>query len=260
MSANSLVLAGMNPRLTLAARILGAHALGLGLAVPALWLVNLTGLDAGFGLLAMFQGLAAAWLGRRFALPAWWQWINLLFLPMVWLAAQVELGGGWYLTGLLILGLTSIGALTNRVPLYLSSQRAVSEVARRIPPGPGHRVIDLGCGLGGLLGGLARARPDVALDGIDAAPLPWLFSRLRLLGRAHIRFGSLWSVDLGQYDVVYAYLSPEPMARLWAKASAEMRRGSLFISNTFADPGMEPDETIDLNDLSRARLLVWRIR
>jgi hypothetical protein len=260
MSVNSLTLPGMNPRLILVVRILSAHVLGLALAIPILWLANLASLGAGFGLLAICQGLAAAWFGWRFGLPVWWQWINLLFLPMVWLAAQADLNSDWYLLGLIGLAVTSIGALTNRVPLYLSSDRAASEVARLVPSGAGHRLIDLGCGLGGLLAGVRRARPDVALHGVDAAPLPWLFSRARLTGRADIRFGSLWAENLGGYDVVYAYLSPEPMARLWSKVRAEMRPGSLFISNTFSVPDIGPDETIELNDLSRARLLVWRIR
>ncbi len=241
-------------------RVLGIHVLALALAVPVLWLASLLGIAAGFGFLVVTQGIAAAWLSRRFSLPAWWQGINLVFLPLAWLASQAHLDSSWYLVGLLTLALSSLGALTTRVPLYLSSDRAAEAVAQRIPSGPDRRVIDLGCGLGGLLASLARARPDAALHGIDAAPLPWLFSRLRLGQRAAIRFGSLWSVDLRDYDVVYAYLSPEPMARLWAKARDEMRPGSLFISNTFAIPDVNPDETIELHDLSRARLLVWRIR
>jgi hypothetical protein len=179
---------------------------------------------------------------------------------MAWLAAQTHIDANWYLASLILLALTSIGALTSRVPLYLSSDRAVEEVARRVPTDAVARVIDLGCGLGGFLAGLARVCPGTMLHGIDAAPLPWLLSRLRLLGRAEIRFGSLWRADLSTYDVVYTYLSPEPMARLWAKASAEMRPGSLLISNTFAVPDVAPDEIIELHDLSRARLLVWRMR
>jgi hypothetical protein len=85
MSANSLMrpatTRAMTRRLSLAARILGAHGLGLALAIPVLWLVNRAGLEAGFGLLAVVQGLAAAWLSRRFGLPVWWHWINLAFCP-----------------------------------------------------------------------------------------------------------------------------------------------------------------------------------
>jgi hypothetical protein len=49
------------------------------------------------------------------------------------------------------------------------------------------------------------------------------------------------------------------MARLWEKAKAEMKPGSLFISNSFAVPGIPPHETVELNDLSHARLYIWRL-
>lgn len=157
------------------------------------------------------------------------------------------------------LAFTSLGSLRTRVPLFLSSRQAVAALAQCIPARPGLRVMDLGCGLGGPLAGLARLRPDLVLHGVEAAPLNWLISRLRLDGRARIHLGSLWDEDLARYDVVYAYLSPAPMARLWDKARREMRPGSLLISNSFAIPGVAPDRVIALDDLGRTRLLLWRI-
>jgi hypothetical protein len=59
--------------------------------------------------------------------------------------------------------------------------------------------------------------------------------------------------------VIYAYLSPAPMERLWEKARAEMKPGSLFISNSFAVPGVSFDEVVELNDLSHSRLLIRRM-
>lgn len=201
-------------------------------------------------------GLATRWLG----LPRWWQGINLVFFPALWLTLQADLPAYWYLLGFLALALTSLGSVRTRVPLYLSSRRAAEALLRRLPAPAGVRVMDLGCGLGGPLASLARQRPDLELHGVEAAPLNWLWSKLRLRGRAQVRLGSLWDEDLSHYDVVYAYLSPDPMARLWDKARQEMRPGSLFVSNTFEVPGMVPDETVELHDLSHARLLLWRMR
>jgi hypothetical protein len=39
-----------------------------------------------------------------------------------------------------------------------------------------------------------------------------------------------------------------------------MRPGTLFISNTFTVPGVAPDEVVELDDLTHARLLIWRMR
>lgn len=239
---------------------LAVHLAATPVAILLFWLATLAGVDAGTGLLALGEGAAAFMLTRRFGLAPWWRWINLLFLPCAWMLAQARIDSLWYLAIFVALGLTSLGAVVSRVPLYLSSDRAIREVARLIPEGRPARVVDLGCGTGGWLSGIARLRPDAILHGVDAAPLPWLVSRLRLNRRADIGFGSLWREDLSAYDLVYAYLSPAPMTRLWEKARREMRPGSLLVSNTFAIPGVTPDETIELGDLSRSRLLVWRMR
>ncbi len=206
---------------------------------------------------ALTEGLAAGLLSRWLGLPGWWQGINLLFLPMLWLAGKSGIDPLWYLAAFVVLALTSLGSVGTRVPLFLSSRQAVEALAQRLPQGL--RFIDLGCGVGGPLAGLARRRPDLILHGVEAAPLNWLASRLRLDGRARIRLGSLWDEDLSRYDVVYAYLSPAPMARLWKKASREMRPGSLLISNSFPIPGVPPDEVMELDDLTRSRLYLWRI-
>lgn len=206
--------------------------------------------------LVLMQGGLALILSRWLMLPGWWQIINAAFFPLAWLVLQADIHPLWYLAGFILLAVTSLGSLNTRVPLYLSSRSAVEAVAMRAPRDG--KVVDLGCGLGGWLSGLGAMRPDLRLDGVEMAPLNWLVSRLRMGGKAGIRLGSLWDQDLAAYDVVYAYLSPAPMAELWRKVEREMRPGSLFVSNTFAVPGVEPDETIDLNDLSHARLLIWR--
>lgn len=224
------------------------------------WLLMLPLLFAAPSLpaIVLAQGLAATLLSIHLGLPLWWRWINLGFFPLLWLMAQAELHPAWFLGGFLLLLVTSWGGLRHRVPLYLSSDAAVDAVLERLPQRPGLRFIDLGCGLGGMLAGLAARRQDLQLFGVEVAPFNWLVSRLRLRGDAEIRLADLWAQDLSGYDVVYAYLSPAPMRRLWGKVEREMRSGSLFISNSFAVPGVTPDECVDLHDLSRSRLLIWR--
>ena len=204
------------------------------------------------------QGAVALLLSWRRRLPWWWRVINAAFFPLVALSRRQEIHPGWYLAALALLAATSLGSLRTRVPLYLSSGAAVDEVLRRLPDRAGLRVIDLGCGLGGWLVALRKRRPDLQVAGVEMAPLNWLVSRLRLAGRGEVRLGSIWDADLSRYDVVYAYLSPAAMPRLWEKVRQEMRPGSLFISNSFGVPGVPPDEVVELNDVSRAKLLVWR--
>jgi hypothetical protein len=59
--------------------------------------------------------------------------------------------------------------------------------------------------------------------------------------------------------VVFAYLSPVPMAELWEKARREMKPGSSFISNTFAVPEFPPQQTVQVDDLHHSSLYIWRM-
>jgi SAM-dependent methyltransferase len=235
----------------------GAVAL---MAQAAAWVVAAPGLVLAWptAVVLGIQAVVAFVVSRALRQPLWWQLINAAFFPVIGLARHLTIHPGWYLAGFAVLALTSLGSLRTRVPLYLSSSAAVDAVVQRLPERPGLKVIDLGCGLGGWLLRLKAARPDLVASGVEMAPLNFLVSRLRLSRRAEVRLGSIWETDLSGYDVVYAYLSPAPMPRLWEKVRREMRPGSLFISNSFDVPGFPPDETVELHDLSRARLLVWR--
>ena len=50
------------------------------------------------------------------------------------------------------------------------------------------------------------------------------------------------------------------MTALWEKVQSEMQPGSIFISNSFAVPGVEPDEVIELDNDRASALFVWRIK
>ncbi len=193
---------------------------------------------------------------------AWWWWPPALILPFaVTVASGVPVPWWTWASASGLLALVYGGGMATRVPLYLSNKAAARELAGLLPSSPGVRACDLGAGLGGPALALARQRPDASITGIEASPLPWLVCRLRALSRRNLRmgFGDLFRHPLVEYDLVYAFLSPAPMPRLWAKACAEMRPGTLFVSNTFAVPGAEPERTIVLPGRSDARLLVYRI-
>jgi hypothetical protein len=48
------------------------------------------------------------------------------------------------------------------------------------------------------------------------------------------------------------------MAHLIAKAKAEMRPGSILISNTFTDPDDTSDEVVLVGDSRETQLHIWR--
>lgn len=210
---------------------------------------------------AGLQGALAALLGAGLRLPPWWIPLQVL-LPFLLVLRLAWAYPAW--VDLLLLGILALvygGGLVTRVPLYNASRDAWTKLESLLPARPGLRFIDLGCGLGGPIAHLASARPGATFRGVEASPLPWLVAWLRNLGRpgVQIRLGSLWEQDLSSFDVVYAFLSPEPMAALWAKASKEMKPGSLLVSHSFAVPGVPPNRELPVQGRQGARLLVWEL-
>lgn len=218
---------------------------------------------------ALLCGLTAATLSRLAGLARWWLLIQLAFVPALVLTLTLDIPPGYFLAAFLAMLAVYWSTFKTQVPLYLSSNKVWHELEALLPaphPGRNFRFMDLGCGLGGVLTHLARVRPDGHYSGVESAPLPALASWLRT--RRHrnctVHWGSIWddalpACQLAQYDVVFAYLSPVPMERLWRKARAEMRPGSLLVSSTFAVPDQQPDQTISVDDLHRSTLLVWKM-
>lgn len=241
--------------------------------------VHLFGLHPSPLTFALLCGLLAASLSRLAGLARWWLPIQLLFAPALVLMLALDIPPGFFLAAFLILLAVYWSTFRTQVPLYLSSNKVWRALETLLPSPacgggaggegkPGFRFIDLGSGLGGVLTHLADARPDGHYRGVESAPLPLLWSWLRIkLGgyrNCNVQWGSIWDdslgiCDLAQYDVVFAYLSPVPMERLWRKARAEMRPGTVFISSTFAVPEQTPHETVQVDDLHRSTLLVWRM-
>lgn len=210
---------------------------------------------------ALLQGLCAASLGQWLGLRRWWLPLNVAFMPALLAVQARELPSAWFLGAFLLLLLINWNSFREQVPLYLSGARTRRRLSERLADQPaGFRFIDLGCGLGGTLVQLARDYPQARVVGVETAPLVFLCAWLRCLPRrnCHVFYRSLWHEDLAPYDVVYCFLSPAPMPRLWQKVQAQMRPGSLLISNTFAIPDVPADEVIDLDDWRDSRLLIWR--
>ena len=206
------------------------------------------------------EGIAATAIGQLLGLPRWWMPINLLFVPSVLLGTAQSLSPSWYLAGFLTLALLYWSTFSTRVPLYLSSREACRALLQLIPDSRAE-VLDLGCGFGGVIARIARARARVRVTGIELAPIPSLVAWLRLhrMPNAETMHGDFWKHDLARYDVIYAFLSPVAMAPLWRKARAQMKPGSLLVSNSFPVDGVQPDRVFPLPGRNSHALYVWRM-
>jgi hypothetical protein len=208
--------------------------------------------------LALLQGGIAALIAVRQTAPRWWWLIHLGFAPLVVVVHGLDIAPGWFLAAFVLLLLVFWRTDKSRVPLYLTNRDTADTLLKLLPHTSG-RIIDLGCGDGGLLRRLALARPDCHFVGIEHAPLTWLVARLRMLGlnNVSVRRGDFWREPLADYALVYAFLSPAPMPRLWGKACAEMRPGTLLVSNSFAVPDVAPEAVVTVEDRRETRLYLY---
>ncbi len=211
--------------------------------------------------LALLQGLSSALIALWQRAPRWWLPIHLAFAPLAVVVHGFAIPPGWFLGAFLLSLLVFWRTDRSQVPLYLSNRRTAAALAALLPV-TAARVIDLGCGDGRLLRHLAAARPDCSFVGIEHAPLPWLLARLRSRGvdNLTVRRGDFWPEPLQAYDLVYAFLSPAPMPRLWRKALAEMAPGALLVSNSFAVPDVAPDRVIEVDDRRATCLYLYTPR
>lgn len=225
----------------------------------AIWLPVLSGLSYVQAFLLCQVGLVlllSIWLG----LPRWWLWVQaVLPIGLYWGATQTLVDPFWFALSALLLMLVFSAVLKDRVPLYLTNDTTHQALVALAQTYQVRSLLDLGSGLGGVVRALARAGVDA--KGVEYSPLLALLSNAwcRWRGEGQVSQGDMWQAELSQVDMVYVFLSPVPMTRLWQKACAEMKSGSLLVSNSFAIEGVDPLEVWELSDKRQTQLFIYQI-
>jgi hypothetical protein len=220
------------------------------------WLIGLSYVQ-GFLLLQVGLSVLLSWL---MGLPRWWLWVQaVLPLGLYWGATQTLVDPLWFALGALLLMLVFSAVLKDRVPLYLTNDTTHQALVELVQTYQVRSVLDLGSGLGGVVRALARAGIDA--KGIEYSPVLALISNAwcRWRGDGQVSRGDMWQTDLSQVDMVYVFLSPVPMTRLWQKACAEMKPGGLLVSNSFPIEDVEPLEVWELSDGRQTQLFIYQI-
>lgn len=212
--------------------------------------------------IAVAQGTLAAGLSLATRQAIWWPLLHLSFPSLILLGLRVDMPPWIYLMAFVVLVLFYWSSFRSRVPLYLSDHKAWQAVMPLLPPTQTFRFIDLGSGFGGVPLYLASRFSHGHFFGTEIAPAPWFISRLRVwLTRCRVTFlrRDYRLLDLGDYDVVFAFLSPAAMPELWQQAQVQMRRGSLFVSLSFTVDSRQPDHVVSLAKGARHTLYAWRM-
>lgn len=213
-----------------------------------------------YWLLVFIQASLAALVSCKLGLPCWWRWIQ-FFIPIgLYLGVLFKFDPIWALVIFIVVWLVFANAFKERVPLYLTNSTTREALKNLVKRKRRIRFLDLGCGLGGNVAYMSQLKQVAESHGVETAPLPYVVSKLVTVFRGGQTFAmDLWKTELAYYDVVYAFLSPEPMPQLWKKVKEEMLPGSVFVSNSFAVPGIEPSEVWELSDRRKTILYIYQL-
>lgn len=241
-----------HPPLISLLRSIVAQALGFGIGFAA------QSFGSGLIILAV-HSIVAGVAATKLLLSKPWVILNAA-LPFALLVAVDPSMPFWALPAILIvLGVFYLPTFWTTVPYFPSSPEVYSKVAEQLPEGSKFSMVDLGSGFADLLFYLAKERPSGNYLGVELSPLPFLVSKLRSLKYPNvtIRYHSFWKLDFGEFYVVYAFLAPGPMVKLWNKVEREMGEGQMFMTNTFPVPS-EPTETLELSDTRQKKLFIHK--
>jgi len=212
-----------------------------------------------FGLLiahSLTAYVAASWI----RLPSAWKIFNLLITPSIVIYETFALPPSVLIIAVVISVLIYLPTFWTRVPYYPTSLLTYEEIAALVAENKAGNFLDIGCGFGKLLSFLSGKFKEAKFEGVEIGPLPFLVSKFRsfLRRNMHIKAKSFWKISLSPYQIVYAFLAPGPMEKLWEKAKTEMKPGSIFISNTFQAP-LKADQEIEIADKKRSTLYIYKI-
>lgn len=153
-------------------------------------------------------------------------------------------------------------SIKNGISPMPSSGKQTKAILSLIPPGTAGLIYELGSGWGTLAFRLARQCPQATIVAIENSPVPYLISRLfqYAVRYPNLRFHreDFFTRPLGDAAGIVCYLFPGAMVRLKPKLQKELENDTWIISNTFAIAGWEPSTRIEIEDLYRTSIYLYK--
>lgn len=122
------------------------------------------------------------------------------------------------------------------VPITPAAAKLLANLPELAKP---HTIIDLGCGTGTLLAGVARSRPDAELIGIDIKSSLVTLATWRSKfwkNRPRLLVGDMFTYDLTSVDAIVGWWVPMFGERLLPKLKAECKSGCVVAVYMFPLP------------------------
>lgn len=129
----------------------------------------------------------------------------------------------------------TLRALINGAPFVPTPMTAVNKMIKAANLKPGQIVYDIGCGDGRIVH-IASKNHNVKATGFELSPFVYLLARIRKFfwrSKAKIKFSDFKKHNLSDADVIFCYLLPDTLAKLYPKLAQELKPGTRVVSYAF---------------------------
>lgn len=132
-------------------------------------------------------------------------------------------------------------------------------IAKRTGP-----ILELGSGWGGLLISMAKKYPQREIVGFELSIMPWFTTLIliKALGLKNIKVcrQNFIKADIAGASVIFCYLFPAGMTALDDKLTGEDAWPEYLISNNFSLPSGKPMKVIELDDLYKSPVYLYKFK
>lgn len=146
------------------------------------------------------------------------------------------------------------------MPTAPKVKRQLLQIDIALKPGP---IYELGSGWGTVAFALAKKYPCRSIEAYELSPVPYLFCLIRNFFLAHpnLHFHrrDFFQIPLNDASMIFCYLYPAAMHRLYAKLKLELAPKAVIITHTFALPYLHPYLKIRVEDLYHTKIYVYQI-
>lgn len=131
-----------------------------------------------------------------------------------------------------------------RVPFVPTHRSDVVDLVKRLPVTAKDIVIDLGCGNGRVLFVIERLT-GATVRGYEMEGWPFWYAKIkRMVLGSKVKFvsGSFFNHNWSDSTIIYAYLLPFLLPKVWEKFKSECAPGTRLVSRDFLVPGVAPTQ------------------
>lgn len=107
--------------------------------------------------------------------------------------------------------------------------------------------LDIWCGDGKVIEAVKSKFPDIQCFGIENSLYPYLLSKKRKKINKldyEVVYWNFFKKDFSQFNIIYCYLLPLHMKKVWKKISNECKPGTILYSSAFQVPDTTPSKKI----------------